>query len=412
MPSNGVPILVFGILLVGFALAERRLERAWLTAPLVFTAAGWAVGALDGRRYLGLEVGDVHQLAEIALVLLLFHDASKLRVSDLRAEWGLAARLLLVALPLTMLAGYGTAALLLPGLGVGLTLLIAAALAPTDAALGAPTVSNPAVPGRIRRLLNAESGLNDGLATPVVLIALALAAGESFGPGGAFVALAVGGVGGAVIGWVGGRGVALARGRRWMTVGGRGVVMLSLPALAYYGSTAVGGNGFVAAFVAGVAFAIGAGRLAHEQSAETALESGIEILGAAVWFIFGATIGPIVAEGLGWRPFVFALLSLTILRLLPVAVSLLGSGLRRETVWFVGWFGPRGLASLIFVLLSIEQLGTEEGILDEPHAVVAATVGLTVLLSVVAHGLSGEPLAERYGAWTRRVRPAVETEAG
>ena len=183
-------LLVFAALLIGFSLTSRRLERAWLTAPLVFTGAGWALAQMsEGSALLGPEA--LHLMAESALVLLLFHDASKLRLAELRANWALVARLLVVALPLVMVAGYGVAAWLLPGLGVGLTLFVAASLAPTDAALGAPTVLNPAVPRRVRSLLNAESGLNDGLATPVVLVALAMAAGHEVEGGGVILELLV-----------------------------------------------------------------------------------------------------------------------------------------------------------------------------------------------------------------------------
>lgn len=405
-------LLAFGLLLVGFALTERRLEREWLTAPLVFTAAGWLIAELaGGTRPVGLDAETVRVLAEATLALLLFHDASKLKLREVRAEWGLIARLLLLGLPLTVLAGYGAVAVLLPGLGVGLTLFVASALAPTDAALGAPTVSNPAVPSRIRSLLNAESGLNDGLATPVVLFALAIAAGGATEPGGALRELATGLVVGAGVGWLGGVAVARASAGRAMTLVGRGIVLLTLPVIGYVGASVLSGNGFVAAFVTGLAYAVGAGRFAHEASPETALEAAIGILGPAVWFVFGAAVGPIVTTGLAWQPVVFAVLSLTVLRMVPVALSLLGSGLRPQTVAFIGWFGPRGLASLVFLLLSIEELGAGGEIVDGDHAIAAVTIGVTVLGSVVAHGLSSTPLVARYGAWVVRERPSSETQS-
>lgn len=401
-------LIVFGVLLVGFALTERRLERAWLTAPLLFTAAGWAL-AVVADDLADVDAASLHVVAEFTLVLLLFHDASKLRFADLRRDWALLARLLLVALPLVVIAGYGVAWVLLPGLGVGLTLFLASVLAPTDAALGAATVLNPAVPARVRRLLNAESGLNDGLATPVVLVALAIAVGEDLEFGGALVDLGIGTLIGVAVGVGGGRAVAWSRERGWVTVVGRGIAMVSFPVIAYVAASTFGGNGFIAAFVSGVAFAFGAGRLAHEEAPETALETATEILGAGVWFLFGAALGPVLADGLDWRAVVFAVLSLTVLRMVPVFISLLGSGLRVRTVAFIGWFGPRGLASLIFVLLSIEELGGGEGIVEGPHADAVAAIGLTVLLSVVAHGLTGTPLAERYGSWVDREHPAEET---
>lgn len=399
-------MLVFGVILVGFALTVRGRPRARLTAPLVFTGAGWALGAW-GDPLLGLEVGDLHFLAELTLVLLLFHDASKISLAELRSEWRLVARLLGIGLPLAVLAGYATAGWLLPGLGAGLTLLVAAALAPTDAALGAPTVQNPAVPLRVRSVLNAESGLNDGLATPIVLAALVLAAGDRLEPGGFLPPIAIAVALGAVLGWLGGRAVVWSEGRGWVTGVGLGVVLLALPVMALSAASVLGGNGFVAAFVAGLAFAAGAKELAHEERAGTALEVATETLGSGVWFVFGASLGGLLVAGIRWQSVVFAVLALTVLRMVPVALALLGSGLRQRTVAFVGWFGPRGLASLVFALLSIEELAGEGSVTDA-HAEVLVTIGLTVLLSVVAHGLTGQPLAERYGAWVAVEQPTIE----
>ena len=401
-----VDLFVFSGLLLAFALTSRRLERVWIGAPIAFTIAGFLVAELSSAGF-DLPPSTVHHLAEAVLVVLLFHDASNVHLADLRAESGIVGRLLLIGLPITIAAGYAVGWLLLPVPSTGLLLLLAAALAPTDAGLGAATVANPVVPLRVRSVLNVESGLNDGLATPVVLAALALVAGH-YEPGGLVIDLVIGVVAGAAVGIVGGRWMTWADAHGWTTNGGRAVAMVALPFLAYFTASLLEANGFIAAFVAGIGFAAVAAPLAHAEDAGIVVESLADGLGAAVWYVFGATIGPIVADIAGWEPILFAVLSLTALRMVPVAVALLGSGLRPQTVWFIGWFGPRGLASLIFALLSIEELGDEEGVLSAEHRAVLATIGLTVLLSVFAHGLSGTPLADRYGRWFSRERPRVE----
>lgn len=400
---NVIEIFVFVSLVLVFAVSSHKLERIWIGAPIAFTVAGFLAVKLRDQP-LGLDASFTHHLGEAVLVILLFHDASTVRLDQLRAESKTIGRLLLIGLPLTISAGYLLGTLLMPQLAPGLVLFLAAALAPTDAALGEATVSNPAVPLRLRSILSVESGLNDGLATPVVLTALAVAAGRGAEPGGVAVEILLGVALGAVIGFGGRRTMMAAQERQWTTDRWLAVASLSLPFIAYLGATLLEANGFIAAFVAGVGYAAAAPGAEPSHDAIIAFETVGDVLGAAVWFLFGAAIGPVVADISSWEPVVFALLSLTALRMIPVAVALLGSGARWPTVLFVGWFGPRGLASLIFALLSIEELGGADGSVVGGHAEVLATIGLAVLLSVLAHGLSGQPLAERYGRWSARAR--------
>ncbi len=402
-----IDLFVFAALLLAFALSSRRLERIWVGAPLAFTFAGFVVVELRGSTF-GLQPSVVHHLAEAVLVVLLFHDASQVRLADLRAEAGIVGRLLLIGLPLTIGAGYVLGSLLFPALGAGLLLFLAAALAPTDAGLGAATVANPVVPLRVRSVLNVESGLNDGLATPIVVTGLAVAAGHATDAGGFVFEIVVGVVVGTAVGVSGGKWMMAADKHGWTTKDGCAIAMVVLPFLAYLGATLLDANGFIAAFVAGLAFASVAASLAHREDTGTVIESVGDGLGAAVWYVFGAVIGPVVADIAGWEPVLFAVLSLTALRMVPVAVSLLGSGLRPQTAVFIGWFGPRGIASLVFALLSFEELAGEGAPPEGGHRETLATIGLTVLLSVFAHGLSGTPLADRYGRWFARERPAVE----
>jgi NhaP-type Na+/H+ or K+/H+ antiporter len=375
-----------------WGMASARLQRADLTAPIVFTALG------AGLAGLGLVHGQpapeqLKPLLEVTLVWVLFSDAARVRIQDLRRDFGGVLRLLGVGLPLTVLAGWGLALWLLPALGVWLALLVGAALAPTDAALGVPVVTNTAVPSRVRRLITVESGLNDGIATPVVMVAIAGAAaaegvGEAIPPGGALVELAIGVAVGVAVGFAGGWLLQWARRRRWAAKDISGIAVLALALLAYLVSLAVDGNGFVAAFCGGIAFGAAAGRRGPAELAF--LEQTGSAVSLLVWLAFGALAVPIVVSHMGWALLLYGILSLTLVRMLPVALALIGSGLDRDTVLFVGWFGPRGLASLVFALLALEELGTgaEEAV---------AVISVTVLLSVIAHGVSASPLAARYG---------------
>ncbi len=400
---EGTAFVVAAAVVFAWGALSARLERADLTAPIVFTAVG-AVLAAFGLVHVSSATETLKPLVEVTLVWVLFSDAARVRVHDLRGDVGPVLRLLAIGLPLTVLAGWGLAAWLFPALGGWAALLVGAALAPTDAALGVPVVTNPVVPARVRRLITVESGLNDGIATPVVLLAVAgvaveEGAGSSSGPGRALLALAIGvGVGGAA-GFGGGRLLRWARDRGWAAEDFVGVAVLALALLAYGTALAVDGNGFVAAFCGGVAFGAAAGRRGPAEM--VFLEQASGAVSLLVWLAFGAIAVPILAQRLDWTLAVYAVVSLTLVRMVPVALALTGTGLDRATVAFVGWFGPRGLASLVFALLALEELGPGA---DEAVAVIAATV----FLSVMAHGISAAPLAARYG----RAVPAERPEPG
>jgi NhaP-type Na+/H+ or K+/H+ antiporter len=385
-------LLVIAAAIFCWGVVSARLERADLTAPIVFTTVG-AVLAAGGLLQASAAAQTLKPLVELTLVYVLFSDAARVRVQDLRADAGRYARLLAVGLPLTVLAGWGLAAWLLPGLGGWLALLVAAALAPTDAALGVPVVTNPAVPSRVRRLISVESGLNDGIVTPVVMVALAGAASaESLaaapGPAAALVELAIGVGVGVVVGGAGGWLMRSARRRGWVAEDFAGIAVLALALAAYVAALTLHGNGFIAAFCGGLAFGAAAGRRGPAELVFTEQAGGLVSL--LVWLGFGAVAVPILVDRANWITVVYAVLSLTIVRMMPVALALIGAGLDRETVLFIGWFGPRGLASLLFALLALEELGPEA---DQAVAVIAATV----FLSVLAHGVSAAPLAARYG---------------
>ena len=393
-------IMLVTATLFGWGLVSKRLARADLTAPIVFIIVGallaW-VGLVDGPE----ESAALTPLVEVTLVWVLFSDAARLPLHELRHDVGRYARLLGIGLPLTVLLGWALSEWFWPELGLWLALFVGAALAPTDAALGVPVVTNPVVPSRIRQLITVESGLNDGIATPVVMVAIAGAAAAAGlegheGAGHAAVQLARGVVIGSAIGALGGWLLRLARRRSLAAEDFTGIAVLALALLSYAAALVLDGNGFVAAFCGGLAFGACAGRRAPQEL--VFLEQMGELVSVLVWLAFGAVAGPIMLERLDARMVLYAVLSLTVVRMLPVAAALVGAGLSRRTVLFVGWFGPRGLASLVFALLALEALGS---VADEAVAIVT----VTVLLSVLAHGLTAAPLAATYGAAEATVGP-------
>jgi NhaP-type Na+/H+ or K+/H+ antiporter len=260
-------------------------------------------------------------------------------------------------------------------------------------------IVNPAVPARIRRLVNVESGLNDGIATPFVLVALAGAQATGHGgagPGEAIAELAVGLAVGAAVGGAGGWLVRLARRRGWVAEGFAGSAVLGLAVCAYACALALHGNGFIAAFVGGLAFGAAGGP--HGTRLVPFVEETGALVSLLVWLAFGATAVALALASLTWQIVVYAVLSLTVIRMAPVAAALAGARLGRAAVALVGWFGPRGLASVVFALLALEELGQHAA--SKPVAVIT----VTVLLSVVAHGATADPLARRFGP---RLAPAA-----
>jgi sodium/hydrogen antiporter len=391
---DATAVSLVAVVVFGWGLFSTRLGRADLSAPIVFVAIGLLLSEGFNVIEPDLSHEEVKVLAEVTLVWVLFADAARVQLRELRADIGLYARLLAGGLPLTIAAGTLLAMWLFDGMGVWMALLVGAALAPTDAALGAAVMTDPAVPERVRRVLNVESGLNDGIATPVVTVAIAGAAATASvegvpSLGGALTDLVIGLAVGLLVGMVGGRAMRIARRRGWASEDFAGPAVLALALAAYTGTVALNGNGFVAAFVAGLAFGNSAGRGGVKEVFFVEQTAGLVSL--LTWLLFGAVAVPTVVDHADWQVVSYAVLSLTVIRLLPVALALVGTGMSKPTVAFIGWFGPRGLASIIFALIALEEL---HGAADRAVAV----IGMTVLLSVVAHGLSAMPLAARYGA--------------
>jgi sodium/hydrogen antiporter len=379
-----------------WSLLSARLERVNISAPMAFVVLGLLTthGPLS---VIEVQVTSTiaRSVAEITLAIVLFVDASRVNVRALRHDTALPVRLLAIGLPLTIALGFLAAAALYRDTGWWVVAVIAAAVAPTDAALGAAIMQDRRVPSRIRRVLNVESGLNDGIATPFVGISLAGAAATEAihgaeGVGSAVLDLAGGAAIGLGVGLVAAVLMRLAAGRGYSATAFRPLTPLAVGLLAYAGTVQVGANGFIAAFVAGLAFGSTIPR-DLEPTIEFTNVVG-EVLSLLMWFLVGATMLVPAFQDARWEDVAFAVLALTAVRMVPVALACVGLGLDRRTVVFIGWFGPRGLASVIFALLAFDTLEAADG-----HRVLAA-VTITVVVSVVAHGATASPLAARYGA--------------
>jgi sodium/hydrogen antiporter len=402
-------VAVVALSLLAFAAISGRIAGTPVTAAMIFTA----VGLLVGSEALGLvepaPAGEtVKLLAEATLALVLFADASRIDVRALRGELSVPARLLGIGLPLTLLTGFVLALVVFPELSWSEALLLAVILAPTDAALGQAVVTLTRLPSRVRQGLNVESGLNDGICVPLFWIVLAIAQAESGAIGdGAAVRLVLEQIGYGILAGVGAGVLAaavvlVARGRvtgSWLQV-----VPLAGAGLAFGLADPIGGSGFIAAFVGGFVFGVLRRRAGGEVG--HLIEELGEVLGGVTFIVFGAVLlGPALGD-LTWSVALYATLSLTIVRMLPVAVAMLGTKARPPTLAFLGWFGPRGLASIVFAVLVLE-----EGGLPHDDVILVATY-ITIGLSVLAHGATAAPLANRYADWfeahPRDARPSLE----
>jgi NhaP-type Na+/H+ or K+/H+ antiporter len=392
---------VLMLLVLGWSVVSDRLSRWNITGPLVFTVAGFLLAnGTWGPIPVNVETPSIHLLAELTLALLLFSDAARVNVSALRRSLGVPLRLLGIGLPLSVILGALAAAWLFKDFTWALAGFVGAALAPTDAALSAEVINDRRIPMRVRRSLNVESGLNDGIVTPIVIFTLAVVAGE-LGVSGhdqaetivrPLLELGIGIVVGAAVGLGSALLIALGSRRRWILVGGRRLATLAAALASYAAAVALDGNGFIAAFVAGIAFGWALPKdVAGEGEIGELPELVGEVLALVVWFLFGAALVPVAFRFFSVWILLYAVLSLTIIRIIPVALALIGTRQDTPTVLFLGWFGPRGLASVVFALLAIEQL-------DESKVVgeAVSAVAFTVLLSVIVHGITAGPLGSLY----------------
>lgn len=396
------PIFAFlAFMILGYGLFSKISEKSVITAPMVFATVGIIIFLLTGDAFKeGIAAPWVKIIAEITLALVLFLDASTLNLKALFKERRLPVRLLFIGLPLTMLLGILVAIPLFPGENIWLIALMALILSPTDAALGLAVVTSEIVPMKIRQTINVESGLNDGIALPPILICVAILSGTAGAESGfsywslfTLKQFVYGPLIGGLVGWIGGRIVDAASKRGWMNTTFQRLSALCIAILAFSAAEMVHGNGFIAAFFAGMFLGT-----TTEEVRERIHEFGEAESQALILFIFfllGMILVPFSFPYWDASAFVYAILSLTLIRMIPVAISLAGTGLSWRTVGFIGWFGPRGIASVLYLLMVIIDIGVAG------HERLFAVISLTVLMSIFLHGITAVPLSQWYSKLTR-----------
>ncbi|HJV36323.1 cation:proton antiporter [Geomonas sp.] len=387
-------VATFIVVVFLYSLFSRRLDGTVITAPIIFTCAGvLLILAVPSLHELDVERESILKLAELGLVMLLFTDASHIDLKTVPTKQRLPLRLLTVGMLLTILLGAVVGCAVFPDLTVWEAGIVAAILAPTDAGLGQVIVESERVPLRIRQALGVEAGLNDGLSVPFLMCFIAVSRAGTEGGGQVFLKyiaeqLGMGAVVGAAIGLIGGYLLGYANRKEWMAESLQQLGLVSLPFLSILACHPVGGSPFIAAYVAGLLVQIGF-KDADTHSSEFA-EGWGQLFDYFIFFFFGM----VVVFHLGHfnvRHLLYALLSLTVVRMLPVAISLIGTGLSSATVLFMGWFGPRGLASIVLGLVFLEEEARLPG-----EETIKLTVIVTVMLSIMAHGFSALPGIDRY----------------
>jgi len=390
-----IEILFFFIMILIVAIFSRLIGKLPISFQMIFIVAGMFIGWLV-TGYVDVTKPPystiIFLIAEIALVLVLFSDASRVGLKAL--ENNLSTRLLTIGLPLTIILGVIIATLIFPGVPWWVAGIIGAALAPTDAALGQIVVQNKKVPKKIRSTIEIESGLNDGGSVPFLLVFIAIGlAAEAFRPMGYFIQVALEQIGfgilvGLGVGLIGGWMVLKARDKEWITPTYERIAFLSLALLTFFIADEFGGSGFIAAFIGGLALGYvvkDAGKILIDFS-----ETEGQLLNLTVFFLLGIVVLPLLFN-VTWQIILYAVLSLTVIRMLPVAISLIGSKLDLDSVLFIGWFGPRGLASIVLALLALDELKVFPG-----DTTFITVVFITVLISVFAHGFTASPLSNIY----------------
>lgn len=390
-------LAVIAAFLLIYSLIAGRFESKLVNGPLLFLLTGWLLGP-GGLELLSLSIDSagIKLLAELTLVIVLFNDAANTNWQVLLANRQLPIRLLLIGLPLTLLCGALFGHWIFPDLPLLEMAILSTILAPTDAALGKAVVSNPAVPAPVREGLNQESGLNDGICVPVLLLLLALIAPTEQHAGTATLAITlmleeigIGLLVAFVLTSLTIRLLKISYLNGWQLPLWRQLTMPGLALLCFALAQTLGGSGFIAAFVGGLFIGHRLGE--HKHAYMDSCEGYGDVLSVVIWMVFGATLMPILPELLHWQYWLYAIASLTLLRMVPVWLSLIGTGLKPELKLFIGWFGPRGLASIVFAVMVLQ---------NEPSLIgqrpIIATVLCTIILSVILHGLTANPWVERF----------------
>ncbi len=385
-----------------FGLVSAVADRSPITAPMVFVAVGVLIGPLGVDLFdVGMDSKMIKIIAGVTLVLILFTDASTIHLRALKSEYKIPLRLLGVGLPLTMFTGYIFAVPIFPEESLWMVAVMAFVLSPTDAALGQAVVNNKKVPRLVRDSIEVESGINDGIALPAIMVCMAgLTAIDGTSQDlvywGSFAAkqIVFGILIGSAVGMVGGMLINFSVKRDWMEPVFQRLASFSLALLSYALAEELGGNGFIGAFFGGLM--LGARTKVVRNRIQEFGEAEGQQLSLFVFLLFGMVLVPEAKEHWDGVALLYALLSLTVIRMVPVAISLIGTKMDLVTVGFIGWFGPRGIASILYILIFVNEVGKED------NERLLSVIVLTILISVFLHGLSAVPLSNWYGGYASR----------
>jgi NhaP-type Na+/H+ or K+/H+ antiporter len=402
-------IAILALFVFIYSIASAGFDRTPINGALVFVLFGFAAGPLGlGWLQFSLDMEGLRVLAEVTLALVLFADASSADLATLKRHIVIPRRLLLIGLPLTIALGFGAGVLMFDGLTVFEVAILATMLAPTDAALGKAVVTNESVPNEMRQGLNVESGLNDGICVPILFVFLALATGQAGEDGTLNLALGlvaeeigIGLLVGLVVTAIGSWLLKAFVAKGFVTESWGQLPVVTLATACFTVAQVLGGSGFIAAFAGGMLF----GWIAkeHKQKLLLAAEGTGDTLSLITWVAFGAIVVGGSFDELTWQVVLYSLLSLTVIRMLPVFLSLTGTGLRSDEKLFIGWFGPRGLASIVFAVIVLGDHLPGGGI-------IGMTVVCTVVLSVILHGVTANPLAAALAARLSRSGDGTDAE--
>ena len=389
------PILIFMALMVlGYGFFSKVSEKSIISGPMVFVIVGLLIHFFIGEKWKeGITAHWLEPIAMVTLALVLFIDASTINLKSLMKDRGLPTRLLLIGLPLTMVLGVVLAIPLFRDIGIWQLTLMPLILSPTDAGVGVAVVTTKIVPEKIRQTINVESGLNDGIALPPILVCIAMLSGELPADGTGVSALlfftgkqfVFGPLAGGVVGWVGGYLVDQASQREWMNQTFQRLSAIAIALLAFSVAELLDGNGFIAAFFAGLF--LGAQTLKIRERIHEFGEAESQALILFVFLLLGMIMVPLCYPYWDWQTIVYSVLSLTIIRMVPVALSLLGTKLEWGTIAFIGWFGPRGIASVLYLLIVVIELGTVG------YEKILSIITLTILMSIFLHGVTAIPFS-------------------
>lgn len=386
-----VNLAILAVFVFLYSIMSGWLERTSFNGAVVFTAFGLMFGPL-GLGYLNLDVDAelLRTLAELTLALVLFTDASNANLGVLKKSFAIPWRLLLIGLPLTILAGFGVGVLVFDGLTLLEIAILATMLAPTDAALGKAVVTDDSVPAKIREGLNVESGLNDGICVPILFVFLALVVETDAGASASMMAvrlvlqeIGIGLVVACVLTLSGSWLLNQFADRGWVTETWRQLPVVALAVACFAVAQYLGGSGFIASFTGGLLF--GGITRRHKHVLLLAAEGTGDTLALITWVVFGSAVVGQTVGSFSWQVVLYALLSLTFVRMLPVFLALAGMDLRIDEKLFMGWFGPRGLASIVFGVIVLNR--------HLPGgSTIVLTVVCTIILSILGHGISAKPL--------------------